>query len=760
MSDFLSRFFLTGGWAAYWLAAAALAAAIPVLIHMIHTARAPEVPFPTLRFLKTAAEKTARRRRLENILLMILRMLLFAGLAFALSRPFLSEAFGLFAEQEGGAAVLVLDNSYSMSVRHEQDTRFSQAKREARTLLDDPRCRPAQAAVLLTNPGTAPVPNRLAADRARLFADIDGAQISSGKADLIGTLKAAYALLDKAESTDKRLWILTDRQALSWQGLQNLEEPRKHPDIPVAIIRPTEPSLTNVALVSADVVSRSRVVGMPIRIDVLVRNSGPAPEKRNILLFVDDFGQARQKLPVDLAPAGATGSTHMACFSHVFEKPGPHRVLAALEGTDSLDLDNTRRIALVIADRIPVLLVKQQQADVPFQDADFYLVRALDPVGAGAETPPAGRSPTAGEGPWAIRPVETTVANFDPAALEPYEAVFLNNVGGLKPETVKALADYVARGRTLVVFCGSNVAPPEYNRLFVDGAAGGGLLPARLKERVGDSVLRTTVEKVTQVLGQSPYLEDLVEKAEIYQDILVYEYIRTDAAQADSVLARLGNGDPFLLYKPFGEGHVLLFTVPATADWSNLPIRNLFLPLAMRIVHLAARSQNERTNLLAGQPFETNLYPLLKAAAAAEVSGPLGPAGQTASEQRETLVADARNILKFDKTWQLGYYTWRVPGQGQVGGVFCTNPDGTESDLAEIADEKLRADVGARETHVAASLADLVSRFKDTARRELWQYILMVCLLLAVCEPLIANWMRPDRQRPTAHRVEGRRQAA
>ena len=738
--------FVSTYWVA-WLAAAAAAAAIPVIIHMIHTARAPEVPFPTLRFLKTAAEKTARRRRIENILLMILRMLLFAGLALALSRPFLSEAFGLFAEQSSGVAVLVLDNSYSMSVRHEQDSRFSTAKQEARTILES-RWKPAQAAVLLTNPGTLPVPERLVADRARLFADIDGAQVSSGKADLVGALKAAYALLDKAASTDKRLWILTDRQALSWQGLQNADEPRKHPDIPVAVLRPTEPSLTNVALTSAEVVSRSRVVGMPLRLDVLVRNSGPAPEKRNILLFVDDFGQARQKLPVDLAPAGSPGSTQTASFSHVFDKAGPHRVLAALEGSDSLDLDNTRRLALTIADRIPVLLVKQQQADVAFQDADFYLVRALDPVGS------------AGDFPWAIKPVETTVADFDPASIEPYEAVFLNNVGGLKPEAVKALADYVARGRTLVVFCGSNVVPAEYNRLFVDGVPGGGLLPARLKERTGDSVLKTTVEKVTQVAGQSPYLEDLVEKADIYQEILVYEYIRTDAAQPDAVLARLGGGDPLLLYKPYGEGRVLLLTVPATADWSNLPVRNLFLPLAMRIVHLAARSQNERTNLLAGQSFETNLYPLVKTAASAEISGPLGPTGETATEQRETLAADARNLLEFDKTWQLGYYTWRVPGQGQVGGVFCTNPDGAESDLAEIADERLRADIGARETHVAASLADLVSRFEDTARRELWQYLLMICLLLAVCEPLIANWMRPDRQRPTAHRVAGKRRAA
>jgi hypothetical protein len=739
--------FLSSFWVA-WLAAGALAAAIPVIIHMIHTARAPEVPFPTLRFLKTAAEKTARRRRIENILLMLLRMLLFAALAFALSRPFLSEAFGLFDEQKIGAAVLVLDNSYSMNVRQGEETRFSKAKQEARAILES-KWKPAQAAVLLANPGVRPPPTKLIADRANLFADIDGAQVSSGRADLVGTLRAAYALLDKTDSTDKRLWVLTDRQALSWEGLQNFDEPRKHADIPVAIIRPTEPSFTNVALTSADVISRSRAVGMPVRIDVNVRNAGPAPEKRNILLFVDDFGQARQKTPVDLAPAGAPGSVRLASFTHVFDKPGPHRILVALEGIDSLDLDNTRRLALVIADRIPVLLVKQQQADVPFQDADFYLVRALDPMGGSAEVP------------WAIKPVETTLANFDPAALDSYEAVFLNNVRGLTPAAAKALADYVARGRTLVILCGSNVTAAEYNRLFIEGLpAQGGLLPAKLKDVVGDAVLRNTVEKVTQVFAQSPYLEDLVDSADIYQGILVYQYVRTDGAPADAVLARLNCGDPFLLHKPYGEGHVLLFTVPATSDWSNFPVRNLFLPLAMRIVHLAARGQAERINLPAGQPFEANLYPDAKGVTTVEFTGPLGPEGQTATEQRESQAAGVKNLVKFDKTWQLGYYTWRVPGSTAGGGVFATNPDGAESDLVEIADEKLKGDVGARETHVAASLSDLVSRFEDTARRELWQYLLMVCLLLAVCEPLIANWMRPDRQRDAAHRVDGHRKAA
>jgi len=744
-------FGFVSAWATAWLAAGAASVSIPILIHLLHKARAPTVPFPTLRFLRSAAEKTARRRRLENLLLLAVRLLLFALLAFALARPFLSREFGLFGAGAPGsaAACIVLDNSYSMNVTHEGpsaspaaeagQTRFSKAKKEARAILDSP-WRPALAAVLLTNPGPLPVPDRLTSDRAKLFRDLDAAQAASGRADLPGTLKAAYALLDKTDAADKRLWILTDRQALSWEGLGGLEEPRKHPAIPVAVIRPTEAAYANVAITAAEVVSRSRVVGFPIRIDVTLRNSGPAQEKRNLLLFVDDSNQARQKQAVDLAPAGAPGATRVVAMTHAFDKAGPHRLLVAVEGTDSLAVDNTRRIALAIADRIPVLLVKQEAADIPFQDANFYLVRALDPAGEGTDFP------------GAIRPVETTPENLDPAAFGRWDAIFLNDVGSLAPAAAKALADYVASGRTLVVFCGPHVVPAEYNRLFVDGIPQrGGLLPARLKERVGSAVLKTDSQKVVQVQGRSPYLEDLVESADIYQGVLVYEYVRTDAAAAEEVLARLSDGDPFLLEKPFGGGSVLVFTTGATTEWTNFPVRNLFLPLMMRIVHLAVRGQTDRRNILAGQPFETNLYPDVKEAVTVEVAGPLGPAGETVTENRETLPGAASNLLRFDKTWNLGYYAYSLPQRGEVRGVFSTNPDGAESDLAEIADERLAADLGARETHVAASFADLVSRFQETARRELWQYFLILCLVLAVLEPLLANWIRPDEGRDTAH---------
>jgi len=328
--------------------------------------------------------------------------------------------------------------------------------------------------------------------------------------------------------------------------------------------------------------------------------------------------------------------------------------------------------------------------------------------------------------------------------------VTLNDVKDLVPETARALADYVASGRTLVVFCGPEVVPADYNRLLVDEVPRhGGLLPARLTGRVGNAVLKTTAEKITQVENRSPYLEGLVEAPDIYEGVLVYEYFRTDASGIpdSSVLARLSSGDPLLLYKPFGQGHVLLFTTTATTQWTNLPVRNLFVPLLMRIAHLSVRGQTERRNLVAGQPFEADLAPDLKGTATVQITGPLGPAGETATEERETTPDEEKNLLRFAKTWHLGYYTFDVPEREDLRGLFATNPDGTESDLAPMADDKLRAALGAGEVHVAESFEQLIQQFEQTARTELWQPLLALCLALTVLEPMLANRVRPGEGR-------------
>src|SRR5262245_8876518 len=107
---------------------AALAAAVPVIIHLIYRRRALVHRFPAVRFLLLADKRTARKFRLAQWLLLALRMLAICLLAFSLARPHLTgsnvQAAALAPPQ---ATVFLVDNSLSMKYRDGQETRLQRA---------------------------------------------------------------------------------------------------------------------------------------------------------------------------------------------------------------------------------------------------------------------------------------------------------------------------------------------------------------------------------------------------------------------------------------------------------------------------------------------------------------------------------------------------------------------------------------------------------------------------------------------------------
>ena len=111
---------------------AAAGAAVPIALHFIHRRRSREVPFSSLKFLKSSVKRTARRKRLEELALLALRVALIALLALALAGPFLGTAgrpggpsytppssmgtsVTLRMEATGGLAVETAPSSYAAS---------------------------------------------------------------------------------------------------------------------------------------------------------------------------------------------------------------------------------------------------------------------------------------------------------------------------------------------------------------------------------------------------------------------------------------------------------------------------------------------------------------------------------------------------------------------------------------------------------------------------------------------------------------------
>ena len=108
---------------------AGLAAAVPILIHLINRHRALVHRFPALRFLLMADRRTARKFRLYQLLLLALRVLAILLLALLLSQPrWGGEEASAALARPPQATVLLLDNSLSMQFRDGQETRLERGK--------------------------------------------------------------------------------------------------------------------------------------------------------------------------------------------------------------------------------------------------------------------------------------------------------------------------------------------------------------------------------------------------------------------------------------------------------------------------------------------------------------------------------------------------------------------------------------------------------------------------------------------------------
>src|SRR5690606_29679720 len=88
-------------------------------------------------FLQAVVKKQQKNKKLEDLILLILRCLIMALLALAFARPVLrSTAAGSSAAEEGARQIILLDVSGSMAQTAGITTLFEQAVAEARQHLD------------------------------------------------------------------------------------------------------------------------------------------------------------------------------------------------------------------------------------------------------------------------------------------------------------------------------------------------------------------------------------------------------------------------------------------------------------------------------------------------------------------------------------------------------------------------------------------------------------------------------------------------
>ena len=194
----------------------AAAAAIPIIIHILNRRRARVVDWGAMMFLAESVASRNRRILIEDIILMVLRCLLLAALAFALARPFLRSGriLGGGGRQRQDIAI-VLDGSLSMTLDAAGRSNFQRAIDEARQVVQAARPGDAVSLILAGPTAQAVVPVPLS-DRQAVGAALDELTAPGGSMDTLEALQAAALSLSEGTRAAKKIILITDAQRIGW----------------------------------------------------------------------------------------------------------------------------------------------------------------------------------------------------------------------------------------------------------------------------------------------------------------------------------------------------------------------------------------------------------------------------------------------------------------------------------------------------------------------------------------------------------------
>jgi len=710
------------------------ALAAPVLLHLIRRHRYEPLDWGAMQFLPDQFT-TQRRRWLDEILLMLMRMAMIALIVVALATPISTSAWlAPFGDRSTRDIVLIFDGSYSMDVRVPgQPTPWDDALRKAGEHLDQASFGDRFAIVIARQPAFF-VQEDFASDVDELRAKLFAMPPPRGNPDMPGTLALVWKHLQtRSQATTKQILIFTDQQNHGWadpatlSAFDNLGN-QWHADVEQAKIDGAALPSVRVVKVGGELpamlpnyalahIIASRNVAKPgqkvaFQSALHFQNFKQYERPRSVNVLIN--GQKAQTLAMPETGELKQGQMPLR-FEHRFEKEGPHVVSLIVDSDsarDGLAADNEQHAVIAVVKEVPILLVDGDRRLSP-ESSSYFLERAL-----------ASKSTIAVPYP-ALQSALLTGESARPAV------VVLADVPHLESAQIEAIDHYVAEGGGLWVIAGPRMHAAKTHANDHWYRQGQGWLPAKL----GD--LGTAKEGVQP--EPRTFLHPALELFRAAPDggmgqirFTKWWNVTFNADDRTTALAKLSNDAPFILEKSYKKGHVLLSTAPMDRQWdSTFPSTSEFPIFVHQLAYYLAGSRGASSTLQQGEPIRLTL------------AADSGRISLRTPEIKSKSIDVREPTWTFANTGAIGVYHVQSSKQSWA---FVVPPDRREANLAHMSDDDWRR-VRDRLPVAWQTEAAPYGEASDGRREELWWLFLLAVLGLLCMEVWMTRRMALARGR-------------
>ncbi len=682
--SFLNAFFLWG----------LTAASIPVIIHLIKRNRAVKLPFAAMRFLQFEPNERYKSQKFKQLLLLLMRIAVFVLLTLAFARPFMKNMQRkLIWSDERQAAVILIDNSYSMSF----SDNFELAMGKAKELLAS------------FNAGDKVTVMSFSDKTETVLSGEDnfqsmGSQLSnhitlSGRStDFSQALQRAEAVLLESPFQRRVLYVISDFQKSGWANLYPGRQLQS--GIKLNFVRIEPEGFSNVAIKDM-VVTHENKSGM--RGDVLVNIVNAANKKQQVKISVYINKKKSGEQDAQIEPY----EENVVAFKNV-RFPGRMATgyVEVRAESDGIPIDNRYYFNRRNTNKVQILAVDGEPSERDKKNSElFFLQRAVNLQDL-----------------TKFQLKSVTRKNIDGVDFNNFRAVILANVKDLSRESTRRLDSFVRSGGGLVVALGDQIKPNIFNSLFRD------LSPARLQNPAFTSVDREQGVVLAGIDYRHPIFRLFSDAGQSDPgNALFFQYFVCKPVSADAVLASFDDGSPAFLERKVDLGKVILFTSSIDTEWNNLPVTGMFLPLLYQIVDYVIAQKKVQDSYLVGSPI------------------PMGGSGF--SEHGNVVVKPGGTQVPvtadlFYEADEPGIYTVQRKRGGKPLRYFAVNVNAAaESDMVETTEKELDETLHSLTTDgVQTASVNSMSMVENQEKgQNLWRLFILAVLLLLLGETWLAN---------------------
>ncbi|MBX2992531.1 MAG: BatA domain-containing protein [Bacteroidetes bacterium] len=706
-----------------------IAAAIPIIIHLLNLRKLKTVEFSTLQFLKELQKTKMRRVKIRQWLLLALRTLLIIAVVMAFSRPAMRGSLAGF----GGATtakttlVILLDDSPSMNVRNERGTFFAQAKEAASRILDVVKDGDELHFVTLSSIRHAPTINA-AHSPAPIRAMLEQLTPSQETFPFRDALGVAAKLISESKNFNREVYLITDAQATQFAQRGRADTTDlfdDHVKLFLADVRSGSTTrIDNAGITSAEISSKIVTQNKPLTIKAQVQNAGSSA-LRNAALSVYLDGSRVFQHSMDIEQGGI----ETPALSVVPKRRGIIKGYLRLED-DAFEADNIRHFVVNVPDIIRVLGVGASTADTRLA----HLALTLD-----RDTSVAGL--------FAVEQItETQLSSHD---LNKSDVLILSGVRDFSTGEADRIAQFVNGGGGLMLFAGKDMNINNYNDVLFPKLGMPKMLPPKLVGTADQPV--SGFLSFQKIEFEHPLFAGLFEQQQERTTQPAVEsprVLRTLVPQAGTkghTIISLSDGTGFLTEYQHGAGRILLFSVEAGLTWSDFPLKGIFVPLLYRSGLYLSQAEPPSSST-AGD--EITIHLRLRNRSDKDAFVLRSPSGIDERVVPQFMTQTSTASFSSTASAEAGMYELRkLAGEkeGELLHAVPVNIASSETDLTHASDEIVNAffaSVGLKPEQVRRLSGNdkidtvvLESRFGI----ELWKYFVGLALLFALIEMAIGR---------------------